>query len=185
MLYAEPGFTGPFGLKGSAMMNTASQRYDWIELKGLSRPEYVKAARAFIAAVADSTRLPKKAIEDVQVATCEAVTNVVRHAYGDISSPGPITIRFGKGERELVIEVIDAGEGFVPEDNVAYEGPDPNREGGLGIPLIRRLMDGVVYWSEPNVGTRVRMVKSLVRRRRRNDGAQRQDAGPVAVGLPR
>ena len=166
-------------------MNTASQVYDWIELRGLSRPEYVKAARAFIAAVADSTRLPKNAIADVQVATCEAVTNVVRHAYGDISSPGPVTVRCGKGERELVIEVIDAGEGFVPEDSGTCIKADPNREGGLGIPLIRQLMDGVVYWSEPNAGTRVRMIKSLVRRRRRSNGGQRQGGEPLAVGLSR
>jgi len=154
-------------------MNSTSQIYDWIELRGLSRPEYVKAVRAFIAAVADSTTLPKKEIADIQVAACEAVTNVVRHAYRESKCPGPIVVRCGKGESELVVEVIDAGEGFIPEDGSVREGTDPNREGGLGIPLIKQLMDGVVYWSELNGGTRVHMVKSLVRRQCRGAGARK------------
>ena len=55
-------------------------------------------------------------------------------------------------------------------DPAALRGRQPRalRPGGLGIPLIRRVMDVVEYDLSSPVGTELRMVK----RRRRRQGAR-------------
>ena len=57
--------------------------------------------------------------------------------------------------------VVDQGHGFDPDDLLIHPPPtDPDRlnfERGLGIPLIRILVDDVEFRSSPQ-GTTVRMV---------------------------
>jgi serine/threonine-protein kinase RsbW len=54
--------------------------------------------------------------------------------------------------------VIDQSGGFNVNE---YEEPAPNslKEGGLGIFIIRALMDEVDIFTEMGIGTRIKMVK--------------------------
>ena len=139
---------------------------DNVELRVPCKPEYVRTVRTLVAEVAESVSLAPEAIEEVKVATSEAVANIVRHAYVDTDqSPEPVVIRCERSPGKLTIEIIDRGVGFKVPAAGAVPVPDIAREGGLGIILIRNLMDSVNYWSQPNLGTRIKMTKHKNRSR--------------------
>ena len=92
----------------------------------------------------------------------ELCVNIIKHAYGGES--GPVTVMFtreGDG-RTLVIRTYDRGKHTFNLD--AWAPPDLSDPPihGLGIFLIRQLMDEVEYVVEPD-GSRWRLVKHLVR----------------------
>jgi serine/threonine-protein kinase RsbW len=139
-------------------LNTREECADSVELKIPCKPEYVRTVRSLVGEFAEAGRLPADAVEEVKVAASEAVANIIRHAYGPDRSAQPVFLRLCHRPGRLVIEIIDRGIGFaVPKSDQV---PDISREGGLGIILIRALMDKVEYRSKPNVGTRIRMMKS-------------------------
>lgn len=78
----------------------------------------------------------------------EAVANVINHAFVDVASPHRITVVLEIGADRIAAEVIDNGRPFDPS-----AAPEPDctmplerRDvGGLGIHLIRRVMDRVEY----------------------------------------
>jgi serine/threonine-protein kinase RsbW len=140
--------------------NTTEECVDNVELKIPCKPEYLRTVRFLVEELAGSGSLSPDAIEEVKVAASEAVANIIRHAYGPEGSTQPVFLKFCHKPGRLVIEVIDRGIGFtVPKDG---QTPDLSREGGLGIILIRSLMDKVEYKSKPNMGTRIRMMKMAV-----------------------
>jgi anti-sigma regulatory factor (Ser/Thr protein kinase) len=133
---------------------------DAIEIRVPCKPEYVRTIRHAIADFAESVDMPRSDVEEVEIAASEAVANIVRHAYSGLDSPiPPVRVKCSHGRGKLTVEVIDRGRGFsAPAAGVIPE-VDLNRDGGLGIVLIKCLMDRVNYASKPNGGTRIRMTK--------------------------
>jgi serine/threonine-protein kinase RsbW len=78
----------------------------------------------------------------------EAVANVINHGLPGSPPPHRVVVRLDIGAESVVAEVIDNGRPFDPT-----EAPDPDlslpleeRElGGLGIHLMRGLMDSLDY----------------------------------------
>lgn len=133
---------------------------DEIEIRVPCKPEYVRTIRRAIADFAESADMPRSAVEEVEVAASEAVANIVRHAYTGVDSPvPPVRVKCSHGHGNLTVEVIDRGRGFAAPSAGVIPEVDLNREGGLGIILIKCLMDKVNYASKPNGGTRIRMTK--------------------------
>ena len=89
---------------------------------------------------------PRDAIQDLQLAVEEAVANTIIHGYrrGD----GTITITIHATDRAVEVQIEDRARPFNP-----LSLPDPDREsglterriGGLGIYLIRQVVDDVTY----------------------------------------
>ena len=95
---------------------------------------------------------PRRALE-IELAVEEALANICLYAYPD--SSGEVEVRCTQDEtRHLLIELIDSG---IPFNMLARPAPDCTLDaaqrplGGLGIPLIRALMDDATYHRE---GTR-------------------------------
>jgi serine/threonine-protein kinase RsbW len=135
---------------------------DNVELRVPCKPEYVRIVRTVVGEMADSIPLSPEAVEEVKVAVSEAVANIVRHAYGGCPATESVIVRCSAAGGNLSLEIIDKGIGFkvpavglVPSLDVTRE-----KEGGLGIVLIRTLMDSVDYMSKPNFGTRIKMTKN-------------------------
>ena len=142
-------------------MNTVhSSGEDQIEIKVPCKPEYVRTVRRAVADFAESVNMPKSAIEAIEIAASEAVANIVRHAYGDSRKPLPVRVKCMQRENGLMLEIVDRGCGFAAPARNVIPDVDPDREGGLGIILIKSLMDRVHYVSKPDEGTRIRMTKS-------------------------
>lgn len=136
---------------------------DEIEIKVPCKPEYVRTIRRVIAEFAQSHEMPKAAIEEIEIAASEAVTNVVRHAYIDHRRVSRVRVKCSQRRYGLLVEVMDRGRGFAtPDDNVIpHVDIDLEREGGYGILLIKCLMDKVNYISRPDEGTKIKMTKAV------------------------
>lgn len=136
------------------------QAADAIEIKVPCKPEYVRTVRRTIAEFAESIDMPRSKVEEVEIAASEAVANVVRHAYANIDhKTPPVRVKCSHKGGRLIIEIVDRGRGFAaPPDDVIPE-VDMTKDGGLGIILIKCLMDRVNYVSNPSGGTRIRMTK--------------------------
>lgn len=134
---------------------------DTIEIRVPCKPEYVRTIRRTIADFAESSGLSRVAAEDVELAAAEAVANIVRHAYEGLARDvPPVRVICSHHDSSLTVEVIDKGRGFAaPAAGVVPE-IDMNRDGGMGIILIKLLMDSVKYVSRPSGGTRIRMTKT-------------------------
>ena len=78
----------------------------------------------------------------------EAVANVINHGLPGLPPPHRVLVRLEIGADAVAAEVVDNGKPFDP---TAAAPPDLSRPleerqpGGLGIPLIRGLMDRVAY----------------------------------------
>jgi serine/threonine-protein kinase RsbW/stage II sporulation protein AB (anti-sigma F factor) len=90
----------------------------------------------------------------VALATSEAVSNAVMHAYVGAAQPGAITVEAWVEAGRLIVLVRDDGRGMVPR---------PDSPGlGLGLPLIAQMTERVdVEDPDDAPGTRVRMTFSL------------------------
>lgn len=134
---------------------------DVMEIRVPCKPEYVRTVRRAIAEFAESVDMPAAAVEDVEIAASEAVANIVRHAYTDANTHIPsVRVKcFHRGDA-ITIEVIDKGRGFTAPPTGVVPEIDMNRDGGMGIILMKLLMDRVNYVSRPSGGTRIRMTKS-------------------------
>lgn len=89
----------------------------------------------------------EEAVSDVSLAVDEAVTNVILHGYEGVPD-GVVTVRFEHMPERLTIVVEDRAPPFDPTvyipDGIDGDISD-RREGGLGIILIRNVMDEVSY----------------------------------------
>jgi serine/threonine-protein kinase RsbW len=98
----------------------------------------------------DLHEVPSRVLYAVNLALDEVVTNVVRHGF-DNPKEEEVVAHVTARSREVVTEVTDAGRTFDP---LTVPPPDltaPLSErslGGLGIHLIRSLMDEVEYRRE-------------------------------------
>jgi anti-sigma regulatory factor (Ser/Thr protein kinase) len=101
---------------------------------------------ALIAGEADAWGLHPQRLMQLELAVEEAVVNICLYAYE--VPPGELLVRIEPGESRFVVELIDEG---VPFDPLAVEEPDMRAGvedraiGGLGIFLVRRVMDEVAY----------------------------------------
>lgn len=79
----------------------------------------------------------------------EATANAIRHATTDNDPKDSVRITIYITENELNIKVYDHGQGFDLE-TVPIPDFDHPKEGGMGLFLIRTLMDSVRYTREEN-----------------------------------
>lgn len=137
------------------------QREGEIELEIPARPEFVGLARLVVSSLASMRRaLADDRIDDLRLAVSEACTNAIE-AHTALDAEERVLLRWREAGDRLVVSVEDRGPGFDPA--TLFEHPpvtDPERlnfERGLGIPLIRTLVDEVEF--DPSAsGTAVRMV---------------------------
>ena len=115
-----------------------------------ARLESLTCGLALVVQCAIAAGFPSKRVTEIELAVEEALANICLYAYPD--SSGDVEVRCCWDEtRHFFIELIDAG---VPFDVLARPAPDltgdaSQREiGGLGIPLIRALMDHATYHRE-------------------------------------
>jgi serine/threonine-protein kinase RsbW len=131
-----------------------------VRLEIPARPEFVALARLVVSSLASSRReLAEERIDDLKLAVSEACTNAIE-AHDAVETSERVVIRCTEGDDRIEVMVDDRGEGF-DLDTLREHPPvtDPERlhfERGLGIPLIRTLVDEVEF-SPSDSGTSVRM----------------------------
>jgi serine/threonine-protein kinase RsbW len=104
----------------------------------------------FVVACATAARFPPARVREMELVVEEVLVNICRHAYSD--APGEVQIRCVRADAEhLCVEFIDSGKPFnilaSPAPDLTVD-VDERQVGGLGIPLIRAMMDKVSYCRE-------------------------------------
>jgi len=117
---------------------------------------------AFVAERATSAGLDEEQVYDVQIAVDEACTNSILHAYAG-RSDGELRICCFLDGDDFVVRIVDSGRPFDPDSVPEPDVTSPLEEravGGLGVYLMRTLMDGVTFRASPEGGNEVVMRKS-------------------------
>lgn len=119
------------------------------------KPEYVGTIRMAISSLANQAGFDVEAIEDIKVAVSEACNNALCHRS---TGGGDYEVECEVTQGKLTVSVSDKSGGF---DVEKYKEPSLTapKEGGLGIFIIKALMDEVDILTELGIGTQIKMVK--------------------------
>jgi len=105
----------------------------------------------------------EQALYEIQLAVDEACANVADHAYlGE--EPGEMEVSCNLEDQLFTIWVRDWGKGFDPESVLVPNVDAPLEErtlGGLGLFIVRQVMDEVQFSFDPEMGNELRMAKRL------------------------
>jgi serine/threonine-protein kinase RsbW len=117
--------------------------------------------REFVGEAARQVGFSEKEIYSIQLAADEASTNIIEHVYVGVEN-GRIEIDCSTTGDDLKIVMRDNGKSFdpssVPEPNVKADLSE-RKIGGLGMYLMRKLMDEVYYESLPGIVNTLTMIK--------------------------
>lgn len=108
----------------------------------------IKAAAGDLERFSAENHLDASAVWPFQVSLDEMLSNTVRCGYGDAPGEHEIEVRFHLSDGLLEVVLIDDGAPFNPLEAKEPDTTQPLEEragGGLGIFLVRRLMDEVRY----------------------------------------
>ena len=126
-------------------MNTYSKKH---ELHIEAAVENLEAVQAFADEQLEAVGCPLKAQMQIAVATEEVFVNIARYAYGPGRGEATVRVEISGKPACVTITFLDRG---VPYDPQARKDPDvtlsaeERRIGGLGIFLIKKIMDKVGY----------------------------------------
>lgn len=103
--------------------------------------------RNFVSRHAEEQGFSTQKVADIQLAVDEAYTNIIKHAYKNDSNQ-QVIINLEFDNEKMVVTLTDHGVGF---DVEKYKRPnlkkqiEKKKRGGMGVYLIRKLMDEVTY----------------------------------------
>jgi serine/threonine-protein kinase RsbW len=123
----------------------------------------VPVAIDYVTECARAAGFGDQALYQIQLAVDEACANVVQHAYEGME-PGSMEVSCCSDEQGLVIRVREWGRGFDPNGVAEPDVNAPLEErafGGLGLFLLKQVMDGVTFRFDPDEGNELTMVKRL------------------------
>ena len=133
------------------------------QLKIPSQSDNLSIIRDVVAKVASRVGFDTDEASKIELAVDEACTNVIKHAYTNNSNQ-MIEVSIKIDQKKLIIIVADKGKGFNPDE---IKLPDLNksikegRKGGLGLCLIKTLMDKVEFEIKPGLKNQVKMIKYI------------------------
>lgn len=121
------------------------------ELTLEARLESIPAVTAWIDEALEALDCPMKAQMQIDVALDELFSNIARYAYAP--GTGEATVRFDFSEADGTAEItfIDGGVPYNPLENADPDTTLPASErsiGGLGIFLVKKTMDAMLYRHE-------------------------------------
>ena len=123
--------------------------------------EFLDEIREFVGDIARAGGFDAKDVYNIQLAADEAASNIIEHAYEGMSN-GLLELSCGVKGSTITIILVDHGESFDPSE---IPMPDLKADlserkiGGLGIFLMRKLMDEVYYETRPNKSNVLTMTK--------------------------
>lgn len=141
-------------------MNTANTSFEK-ELVVKSTTDNLALIREFTKTAAHSCGFTDETIDKIALAVDEACTNVIKHAY-KYSPDGDIIVNIKINKDKMTVSITDHGSNFDPS-----QVPDPDikkyyrqhKIGGLGIYLMKKLMDEVNFSSSAGDKNQVVLTK--------------------------
>ena len=102
---------------------------------------------AFVQETVQASKLNPALADSLNLALEEAVTNVILYAYPE-GTDGEVNIDAAVADHALTFTIVDGGKPFDPTAREAVDinaGVEERPVGGLGIHLVRQIMDDVRY----------------------------------------
>ncbi len=125
-----------------------------------SSTRYLEDVRQFVVTLAQQADFPEDTVEKFKIAVDEACTNIIEHAYGGQENH-EVDIAIIVEKDRFTVRIRDEG---APFDQSKYHEPNlleiakKRQAGGLGVHIIRSLMDRVEYRTRGQVNE-IRMTK--------------------------
>ncbi len=113
-----------------------------LNLSVKSRTENVGQIVKRLGEFCKENNIDQKIIEMLQIATDEAITNIIFHSYKNID--GIINITFTLDEKTIIIKLVDFGKIFTPSKKVHNDNKKV-KIGGYGLVLMNKLMDDIQF----------------------------------------
>jgi serine/threonine-protein kinase RsbW len=138
------------------------------QLRIPSQSDNLELIRCFTSKVAEKVGFSEDDVGKIELACDEACTNVIKHAYTDAHREQSLDIAIQIDFQKFIVIITDHGRGFDPKIIALPNMKEYLAElkvGGLGIYLMRTLMDEVDYNIEPGVRNQVRMVKYFINKK--------------------
>ncbi len=126
---------------------------DKYELKVKSSTGNLVHIRDFIQSACKLYNVDHTIVQNIILAVDEACTNIIKHAYNNDEEQHFI-ISLSFKNHECIITLIDNGKSYNPEKIPQPDMPTyfkQRKVGGLGLHLMKRLMDFVEYHHEKGV----------------------------------
>ena len=142
-----------------------TQRQEEYTLRIPSQTDNLELIRGFVGKVAQKVGFTSEDVGKIELACDEACTNVIKHAYGVSASQNTLDVVIKIDYQKFILIVTDHGKSFDPE---SVKLPKPKeyiaelKVGGLGIYLMKTLMDDVIYDMKPGKQNQVTMVKYFI-----------------------
>ena len=131
-----------------------------LKIEIASDPQLLCVVRGTVQQLAAVFGFPEEACRAITLAVDEALTNVIRHAYGDRHDQKiEIICSCLPKDSGLEFVIVDRGKSADPAQ-LKSRNLDDVRPGGLGVHLIPQIMDKVHYEPSPECN-RLRMIKYL------------------------
>ncbi len=102
----------------------------------------------FISENLENYQCPAKAMMAIEIAVEEIFVNIASYAYRPEIGEATICVEVNEEPMEVTIQFLDHGKPFNPlekEDADTSEDALLEREGGLGILMVKKSMDSVSY----------------------------------------
>lgn len=116
--------------------------------------------RTFLQQALNEVRLNEMEKHQVTLAVEEVCANLIIHSHG-CNPKDNIQLEIRNSDQKLIVEISDQGKAF---NILNYETPDlkkvmvEKRKGGLGIILVKKIMDEIEFESENGTNT-CRLIK--------------------------
>lgn len=137
-----------------------SEKYSKHTMSVEASTKHLAKVRDFVAKHATDCGFKKQDVADIRLAVDEAYTNIIKHSY-KYDDQKSVEIELGYNENEFWVSLLDVGESFDPS---SYTEPDVRQQiknkkrGGVGVYLIKKLMDDVQYLNDGSTNE-IRMTK--------------------------
>ena len=118
----------------------------WGELRVEATLENLRKVSKFVRDIGQQLGLTEEVLFDIDLAVEEASANIVQHAYLS-GQAGDLLLRVETTDDFVRITLTDWGLPFDPERVTPFDVSaliETRANGGMGLPLIHNLMDGVV-----------------------------------------
>lgn len=137
------------------MSDNNTKSVDRVNMSLPCKSEYVGVVRLTISAIANRMGFNIEEIEDIKVAVSEGCSNAIKYAEDT-----EFAIDVDVFSDKIKIQIKDSGVGY-DVDNLKTPDTANPKEGGLGIFIIKALMDEVELSSKFGEGSKITMVKFL------------------------
>jgi anti-sigma regulatory factor (Ser/Thr protein kinase) len=120
--------------------------------------------RAFVRERAARLGASSRSVDDLVQAVDEASCNIILHGYG--GKPGPIELEIERRGDAIAVTLSDRATPFDPTERPLPDGvpevqPTVRGHAGMGVRLLRTMMDEVHHAARPDGGNELTLVRSI------------------------